>query len=269
MARLSTGTGAGTGVHRGTRAPAYGDRVHEGNRTAAFHNTSVAYIPEIGKADPRLRRGRVSGLTVGPGRYPADMSRVGLGTPPPALPAPQVGLPADGSSTIRDPARIPRRLGLTGALMMGIGALGAGALPVPNPLFGLRGASACRRATPPPPSRSPTPAWACWCWPGCGSAACSGPTEPWPRPRTAPSSRAPGCCGRCRSRWRRRCSPRTSTATSRRARSPRAGSTRTRSARPRRSASTTRSPARSPRSGATRPPRTARCSSCWGAASPR
>ena len=138
MARLSTGTGAGTGVHRGTRAPAYGDRVHEGNRTAAFHNTSVAYIPEIGKADPRLRRGRVSGLTVGPGRYPADMSRVGLGTPPPALPAPQVGLPADGSSTIRDPARIPRRLGLTGALMMGIGALGAGALPVPNPLFGLR-----------------------------------------------------------------------------------------------------------------------------------
>ena len=66
------------------------------------------------------------------------MSRVGLGTPPPALPAPQVGLPADGSSTIRDPARIPRRLGLTGALMMGIGALGAGALPVPNPLFGLR-----------------------------------------------------------------------------------------------------------------------------------
>ena len=62
------------------------------------------------------------------------MSRVGLGTPPPALPAPQVGLPADGSSTARDPARIPRRLGLTGALMMGIGALGAGALPVPNPL---------------------------------------------------------------------------------------------------------------------------------------
>ena len=33
----------------------------------------------------------MSGLTVGPGRYPADMSRVGLGTPPPATPAPQVG----------------------------------------------------------------------------------------------------------------------------------------------------------------------------------
>jgi alpha-1,6-mannosyltransferase len=37
-----------------------------------------------------------------------------------------------------DPARIPRQLGLTGTLLMGIGALGAGALPVPNPLFGLR-----------------------------------------------------------------------------------------------------------------------------------
>ena len=80
----------------------------------------------------------MSGLTVGPGRYPADMSRVGLGTPPPATPALQVGAPEAGPSTIRDPARIPRRLGLTGALMMGIGALGAGALPVPNPLFGLR-----------------------------------------------------------------------------------------------------------------------------------
>ncbi|HEX5811991.1 MAG TPA: polyprenol phosphomannose-dependent alpha 1,6 mannosyltransferase MptB [Pseudonocardia sp.] len=66
------------------------------------------------------------------------MSRVGLGTPPPAAPAVQVGVPEAGPATIRDPARIPRRLGLTGALMMGIGALGAGALPVPNPLFGLR-----------------------------------------------------------------------------------------------------------------------------------
>jgi len=66
------------------------------------------------------------------------MSRVGLGTPPPATPALQVEAPGAGPSTVRDPARIPRRLGLTGALMMGIGALGAGALPVPNPLFGLR-----------------------------------------------------------------------------------------------------------------------------------
>lgn len=31
-----------------------------------------------------------------------------------------------------------RRLGLTGSLLMAVGALGAGALPVPNPLFGLR-----------------------------------------------------------------------------------------------------------------------------------
>ncbi|GAA1831270.1 polyprenol phosphomannose-dependent alpha 1,6 mannosyltransferase MptB [Pseudonocardia ailaonensis] len=37
-----------------------------------------------------------------------------------------------------DPARLARRLGLTGALLMAIGALGAGALPVPNPLNGLR-----------------------------------------------------------------------------------------------------------------------------------
>ena len=37
-----------------------------------------------------------------------------------------------------EPARIARRLGLTGALMMAVGALGAGALPVPNPLLGLR-----------------------------------------------------------------------------------------------------------------------------------
>ena len=130
------GTAAGTDV--GARAPAYGGRVHDGSRAAAFHNTSVAYIRVIGKVGPPERGGRVSGLTVGPGRYPADMSRVGLGTPPPAAPAAQVGVPEAGPATIRDPARIPRRLGLTGALMMGIGALGAGALPVPNPLFGLR-----------------------------------------------------------------------------------------------------------------------------------
>ncbi|SDF04945.1 alpha-1,6-mannosyltransferase [Pseudonocardia oroxyli] len=38
----------------------------------------------------------------------------------------------------RDPARLARRLGLTGALLMAVGSLGAGALPVPNPLNGLR-----------------------------------------------------------------------------------------------------------------------------------
>lgn len=34
--------------------------------------------------------------------------------------------------------RTIRRFGLTGALLMAVGSLGAGALPVPNPLFGLR-----------------------------------------------------------------------------------------------------------------------------------
>ncbi|HZG89924.1 MAG TPA: polyprenol phosphomannose-dependent alpha 1,6 mannosyltransferase MptB [Pseudonocardia sp.] len=38
----------------------------------------------------------------------------------------------------RDPSRVARRLGLTGSLLLAVGALGAGALPVPNPLFGQR-----------------------------------------------------------------------------------------------------------------------------------
>jgi alpha-1,6-mannosyltransferase len=62
---------------------------------------------------------------------PAAATGVEIGTPVP------VG-PSTAGTPVRDPARIPRRLGLTGALLMGIGALGAGALPVPNPLFGLR-----------------------------------------------------------------------------------------------------------------------------------
>ncbi|MHA6618445.1 polyprenol phosphomannose-dependent alpha 1,6 mannosyltransferase MptB [Pseudonocardia sp. DLS-67] len=38
----------------------------------------------------------------------------------------------------RDPSRMARLVGLTGTLLMAVGGLGAGALPVPNPLFGLR-----------------------------------------------------------------------------------------------------------------------------------
>lgn len=38
----------------------------------------------------------------------------------------------------RDPCRIVRRLGLTGSLLMAFSALGSGALPVPNPVAGLR-----------------------------------------------------------------------------------------------------------------------------------
>src|SRR5688500_10817131 len=41
-------------------------------------------------------------------------------------------------SPVRDPSRIARLVGLTGTLLMAIGGLGAGALPVPNPVFGLR-----------------------------------------------------------------------------------------------------------------------------------
>jgi alpha-1,6-mannosyltransferase len=59
----------------------------------------------------------------------------GRGAPSPGLATSAV--PAS-ATVVRDPARTPRRLGLTGSLMMAIGALGAGALPVPNPLFGLR-----------------------------------------------------------------------------------------------------------------------------------
>jgi alpha-1,6-mannosyltransferase len=94
----------------------------------------------------------VSGVTVGAGRYPSSMSRAGLAghsaghaggaaAPPPAAGVPEIGTPAPLAPPVAatpDPARIPRRLGLTGTLLMGVGALGAGALPVPNPLFGLR-----------------------------------------------------------------------------------------------------------------------------------
>ena len=37
-----------------------------------------------------------------------------------------------------DPSRRARRLGLVAALLMAVGGLGAGALPIPNPAFGLR-----------------------------------------------------------------------------------------------------------------------------------
>lgn len=46
--------------------------------------------------------------------------------------------PATLGDPPRDPTRIVRRLGLTGTLLMAVGALGSGALPTPNPLNGLR-----------------------------------------------------------------------------------------------------------------------------------
>jgi alpha-1,6-mannosyltransferase len=45
---------------------------------------------------------------------------------------------ASTSSQNHPSARTVRRFGMTGALLMAIGSLGAGALPVPNPAFGLR-----------------------------------------------------------------------------------------------------------------------------------
>jgi len=68
------------------------------------------------------------------------MSRAGLAGhgAPPSSASRAAGAERGVASPASDPARIPRRLGLTGTLLMGIGALGAGALPVPNPLFGLR-----------------------------------------------------------------------------------------------------------------------------------
>jgi alpha-1,6-mannosyltransferase len=89
--------------------------------------------------------------------------------------------PGGGRARSARPHRIVRRLGFTGTLLMAIGALGAGALPVPNPLNGLRLLGL--------PGRNATLAIAItytglitWCWPGCGSARCCGPTARSPPP---------------------------------------------------------------------------------------
>jgi alpha-1,6-mannosyltransferase len=60
--------------------------------------------------------------------------------------APELSTPREAARTPTEPEqparnpypRMVRRFGLTGSLMMAVGALGAGALPVPNPLFGER-----------------------------------------------------------------------------------------------------------------------------------
>ncbi|HEY4004367.1 MAG TPA: polyprenol phosphomannose-dependent alpha 1,6 mannosyltransferase MptB [Pseudonocardia sp.] len=60
--------------------------------------------------------------------------------------APELSTSRDAAPTPEPPEQPPRnpiattvrRFGMTGALLMAIGSLGAGALPVPNPAFGLR-----------------------------------------------------------------------------------------------------------------------------------
>lgn len=83
----------------------------------------------------------MSAVTGPPARYPPDMAAPGLDTTGPgAVPSPGPPPAPTGprARARRDPSRIARRFGLTGALLMAFGALGAGALPVPNPLNGLR-----------------------------------------------------------------------------------------------------------------------------------
>ena len=64
----------------------------------AFHNTSVTYIRVIGKTALLFSGLRVSGVTVGPARYPSSMSRAGLGTPPPGGRTPAPPPPGSGRS---------------------------------------------------------------------------------------------------------------------------------------------------------------------------
>lgn len=57
---------------------------------------------------------------------------------PAAPPAPDAPLGVPVARVAPPRLRFVRRFGLTGALLMAVGSLGAGALPVPNPMFGIR-----------------------------------------------------------------------------------------------------------------------------------
>ena len=51
---------------------------------------------------------------------------------------PRRGGPSSAAPERVEGLRDLRRLGLAGSILLGVGALGAGALPMPNPLAGLR-----------------------------------------------------------------------------------------------------------------------------------
>lgn len=65
----------------------------------------------------------------------------------PATAVPQAADPSPEPVAPPPRSRFVRRFGLTGALLMAVGSLGAGALPVPNPLFGIRIAGLLARNT--------------------------------------------------------------------------------------------------------------------------
>ena len=93
--------------------------------SGGFHNTSLAYIRAKGKAPhPMGEDGHRRACSLPFGTW---------------LPRSCEGARPTVSGRLPwDPSRRARRLGLTGSLLMAVGALGSGALPVPNPLFGLR-----------------------------------------------------------------------------------------------------------------------------------
>jgi len=109
-------------VHERAAAPVAA-RVRDGwpAHTASATGIARARLPSPDMAPPDVD------APAAPAAPEAPARAGGTGADPPA--------PARGKPSR---LRFVRRFGLTGALLMAIGSLGAGALPVPNPLFGIR-----------------------------------------------------------------------------------------------------------------------------------